>query len=109
MYFEPISDRLTQKLERTQRRGAILDFLLYSPCPRSPREIFAAACHDKVTGRKIILCMKRAGELVSPARGLYTIPGHPCLAQATDVMSPVLNVRARRKSRGSQVLYPNGY
>ncbi len=27
--------------------------------------------------------MHHAGELVSPSRGLYTTPGHPCLAQHT--------------------------
>jgi len=31
--------------------------------------------------RKLLNRMLHAGEVVSPARGLYTLPGHPCLAQ----------------------------
>jgi hypothetical protein len=31
--------------------------------------------------RKILNRMFHAGQVVSPARGLYTLPGHPCLAQ----------------------------
>jgi hypothetical protein len=33
--------------------------------------------------RKMLQRMHHAGELVSPSRGLYTTPGHPCLAQHT--------------------------
>jgi len=31
--------------------------------------------------RKLLNRMLHAGQVVSPARGLYTLPGHPCLAQ----------------------------
>src|SRR6266704_960291 len=31
--------------------------------------------------RKLLNRMLHSGEVVSPARGLYTLPGHPCLAQ----------------------------
>ena len=31
--------------------------------------------------RKLLNRMFHAGQVVSPARGLYTLPGHPCLAQ----------------------------
>jgi len=36
--------------------------------------------------------MCRAGELVSPARGLYTTANHTCLVHSTDDTSPVPNV-----------------
>jgi AAA domain len=48
--------------------------------------------------RKILNRMLHAGQVVSPARGLYTLPGHPCLAQypvldtSTAAASPVSSV-----------------
>jgi hypothetical protein len=48
--------------------------------------------------RKLLNRMLHSGEVVSPARGLYTLPGHPCLAQypvfdpSTVPVSPVPTV-----------------
>ncbi len=39
--------------------------------------------------RKMLNRMLHAGQVVSPARGLYTLPGHPCLAQYPVVPSTI--------------------
>ncbi len=46
----------------------------------SAREL---SCDDEEYNnvRKLLNRMLHSGEVVSPARGLYTLPGHPCLAQ----------------------------
>jgi hypothetical protein len=46
----------------------------------SAREL---SCDDEEYNnvRKLLNRMLHAGQVVSPARGLYTLPGHPCLAQ----------------------------
>jgi hypothetical protein len=75
------------------QRQAILRFLRNSASPRSHEEILAAASYDRDAGRKMIYRMRVAGELVSLARGLYTTPNHPCLAQFNaDNTTPVPNV-----------------
>ena len=63
----------------------------------SAREL---SCDDEEYNnvRKLLNRMLHAGQVVSPARGLYTLPGHPCLAQypvldtSTAAASPVPNV-----------------
>ena len=77
---------------RSPQRQTMLRFLHDSPSPKNTQEILEAACYDYTAGRKLLFRMKMAGELVSPARGLYTTPNHPCLAQPTDETSPVSNV-----------------
>ncbi len=84
--------RLSTGPLRSPQRQAILRFLQNSASPRSHKEIIDAACYDENAGRKMIFRMKLAGELVSTARGLYTTPNHPCLAQPTDEIPPVPNV-----------------
>src|SRR5205823_12762557 len=51
-----------------------------------------ATSYDREAGRKMLLRMKMAGELVSPARGLYTTANHPCLLHFTNDAPPVPNV-----------------
>ncbi len=84
--------RLSTGPLRSPQRQAILRFLQNSASPRSHKEILEAACYDDNAGRKMIFRMKLAGELISTARGLYTTPNHPCLAQSTDEIPPVPNV-----------------
>ena len=84
--------RLSTGPLRSPQRQAILRFLQNSASPRGHNEILEAACYDDKAGRKMIWRMKLAGELVSTARGLYTTPNHPCLAQSTDEIPPVTNV-----------------
>src|SRR6266851_3997344 len=63
----------------------------------SAREL---SCDDEEYNnvRKLLNRMLHAGQVVSPARGLYTLPDHPCLAQypvldtSTAAASPVPNV-----------------
>jgi hypothetical protein len=73
-------------------RQAILRFLHNSPSPQSIPEILQATSYDEEAGRKMLVRMKMAGELVSPARGLYTTANHPCLAPPTADAPPVPNV-----------------
>jgi hypothetical protein len=47
----------------------------------------------------MLLRMKMAGELVSPARGLYTTANHPCLLHFTNDTPPVPNVSPRDAQR----------
>ncbi len=77
---------------RSPHRQAILRFLQSSPSPQSIPQILQATCYDEEAGRKMLLRMKMAGELLSPARGLYTTATHPCLAPPTHDAPPVLNV-----------------
>jgi hypothetical protein len=65
---------------RSPHRQAILRFLHNSPSPQSIPAILQATSYDEEAGRKMLVRMKMAGELVSPARGLYTTATHPCLA-----------------------------
>ncbi len=73
-------------------RQAILRFLQHSVSPRSIPEILAATCYDHEAGRKMLIRMKLAGELVSTARGLYTTSNHLSLAHLTGDPLPVPNV-----------------
>ena len=75
-------------------RQAILRFLHTSPSPKSIKDILSATCYDYEPGRKMLLRMKTAGELVSPASGLYTTVNHPCLANYPARTSHVPNVPA---------------
>src|SRR5207253_2773205 len=51
-------------------------------------DILEATSYDHNAGRKMLGRMCRAGELVSPARGLYTTANHTCLVHSTDDTSP---------------------
>jgi hypothetical protein len=74
---------------RSLQRQAILRFLYEQPTPRTINDILRATSYDYEAGRKMLLRMQQAGELVSPARGLYTTADHPCLAHFTnDSQSP---------------------
>src|SRR3989440_228486 len=64
---------------RSPYRQAILRFLQHSDTPRTIPDILEATSYDREAGRKMLVRMKMAGELVSPARGLYTTANHPCL------------------------------
>jgi hypothetical protein len=77
---------------RSPHRQAILRFLQNSTSPQSVQETLKATCYDHEAGRKMLVRMKMAGELVSPARGLYTTANHPCLVHFTDNTPPVPNV-----------------
>ncbi len=77
---------------RSPHRQAILRFLQNSASPQSIQEILKVTCYDQEAGRKMLFRMRMAGELVSPARGLYTTANHPSLAHPTDDTPPVPNV-----------------
>src|SRR2546421_279466 len=77
---------------RSPYRQAILRFLQHSDTPRTIPDILQATSYDREAGRKMLVRMKMAGELVSPARGLYTTPHHPCLLQFTNDTPSVPNV-----------------
>jgi hypothetical protein len=77
---------------RSPHRQAILRFLQNSASPQSIQEILKVTCYDYEAGRKMLVRMSMAGELVSPARGLYTTANHPSLAHPTDDTPPVPNV-----------------
>src|SRR6266550_1253902 len=70
----------------------ILRFLQHSDTPRTIPDILQATSYDREAGRKMLVRMKMAGELVSPARGLYTTAHHPCLLHFTNDPPPVPNV-----------------
>jgi hypothetical protein len=72
-------------LAASLNRAAILRFLEQSDAPCEIDEILAATLYGYEAGgyeagRKMLQRMRQAGELVSPARGLYTTSHHPCLA-----------------------------
>ena len=77
---------------RSPHRQAILRFLWNSATPQTIDDILNATSYDNNAGRKMLVRMKLAGELVSPARGLYTTANHPCLAQPIDDTPPAPNV-----------------
>src|SRR6266566_718208 len=77
---------------RSPYRQAILRFLQHSDTPQTIPDILQATSYDREAGRKMLLRMKMAGELVSPARGLYTTANHPCLLHFSNDTSPVPNV-----------------
>jgi len=73
---------------RSLHRQAILRFLHHSPTPHSIKDILSATSYDYEAGRKMLLRMKQAGELVPVAPGLYTTPNHPCLAHDSATPHP---------------------
>src|SRR5947209_6607773 len=77
---------------RSPYRQAILRFLQHSDTPRTIPDVLEATSYDREAGRKMLLRMKMAGELVSPARSLYTTAHHPCLLQFTNDPPSVSNV-----------------
>src|SRR5438270_163428 len=77
---------------RSPYRQAILRFLQHSDTPQTIPDILQATCYDREAGRKMLVRMKMAGELVSPARGLYTTAHHPCLLHFSNDPPPVPNV-----------------
>ena len=97
----------------SSQRQSILRFLHESSTPRTINDILQAASYDYEAGRKMIRRMRMAGELVSPARGLYTTSGHPCLASFPDpsstsqlapTPSPVPNVPSSDRAAGTHSL-----
>src|SRR6266568_6173579 len=77
---------------RSPYRQAILRFLQHSDVPRTIPDVLEATSYDREAGRKMLLRMKMAGELVSPARGLYTTANHPCLLHFSNDPPSVPNV-----------------
>jgi hypothetical protein len=77
---------------RSPYRQAILRFLQNSDAPQTIPDVLEATSYDREAGRKMLVRMKMAGELVSPARGLYTTAHHPCLLHFTTDTPPVPNV-----------------
>ncbi len=69
-------------------RQAILRFLQHSSTPQPIKDILSATSYDYEAGRKMLVRMRMAGELVSPASGLYTTANHPCLATFVPPNSP---------------------
>lgn len=84
--------RLSTAPLHSPHRQAILRFLRDSPTPQSIPSILAATSYDDEAGRKMLIRMKMAGELVCPARGLYTTANHPSLSSLTNDSPPVSNV-----------------
>ncbi len=74
---------------RSPYRQAILRFLQHSDAPQTIPNVLEATSYDREAGRKMLERMKMAGELVSPARGLYTTANHPCLLHFTNDPPPV--------------------
>src|SRR5436190_1005368 len=60
--------------------------------PRTIPDVLEATSYDRDAGRKMLVRMKMAGELVSPARGLYTTAHHHCLLHFSNDPPPVPNV-----------------
>jgi hypothetical protein len=89
---------------RSPHRQAILRFLHNSPSPQSIPQILQATSYDEEAGRKMLVRMKMAGELVSPARGLYTTATHPCLPPPPTMLllSPPSQTNYHPLSRMSQ-------
>src|SRR5213082_2248661 len=86
---------------RSPYRQAILRFLQHSDTPQSIPDILEATSYDREAGRKMLVRMKMAGELVSPARGLYTTAHHPCLLHFTDQTPSVPNVPSAPSSQNT--------
>jgi hypothetical protein len=86
-------------------RLAILRFLEQSDSPCEISDILAATDSDYEAGRKMLQRMKLAGELVSPARGLYTTSSHPCLPALTGD-APVPDVPATAAAPASPQAQP---
>ena len=84
--------RLSTGPLHSPQRQAILRFLQENPGPRSIPDILEATCYDHEAGRKMLIRMKMAGELISPARGLYTTSNHPSLTSFTGDSPSVPNV-----------------
>jgi len=82
-------ERLSTGPIRSLHRQAILHFLREYPNPCPIKDILVATSYDYEPGRKMLVRMQQAGELVSLGRGLYTTANHPCLANFTpDSQSP---------------------
>src|SRR6266702_3718828 len=77
---------------RSPYRQAILRFLQHSDAPQTIEDVLEATSYDRDAGRKMLVRMKMAGELVSPARGLYTTANHLRLLHFSNDTSPVPNV-----------------
>jgi AAA domain len=69
-------------------RQSILALLTSSSSSLSCPEIADQIAHGYDAVRQAVSRMRRAGELVSPARGLYTTPNHPCLSATTTSADP---------------------
>jgi hypothetical protein len=54
----------------------------------SAREVSQYTGEEYERVRKALRRLFHAGQVVSPARGLYTLPGHPCLAQYPSPADP---------------------
>lgn len=91
-YDHSLLTRLCTGPLHSVHRQAILHFLHDSLTPQTISTILTSTCYDHEAGRKMLLRMKDAGELISPARGLYTIPNHPSFSKQTNAPSPVPNV-----------------
>jgi len=66
------------------QRNRILFVLQESDTPMDARSIAERLVNSYESTRKTLQRMLHAGQLVSPARGLFTTPDHPCLTQSTD-------------------------
>ena len=71
------------------QRQTILVFLHQSPTPASAGDIISRTGSDYECVRKMLQRMAQQGDLVSPARGLYTTPTHPSLADFPHSTIPV--------------------
>ena len=69
--------------------------------PQAIPDILEATSYDREAGRKMLVRMKMAGELVSPARGLYTTAHHPYLLHLTDQTPSVPNVPSAPSSQNT--------
>lgn len=81
--------RLSTGPLRSPHRQAILHFLQHSDSPQNIPSILEATSYDDDAGRQMLIRMKMAGELVSPARGLYTTTNHPSLASFPHTNAPL--------------------
>jgi hypothetical protein len=70
-------------------RQDILAVLKDSITPLGPQEITERTGYNYSTIRATLRRMHLAQEIVSPARGLYTTPHHPCLAKTANIYSDV--------------------
>ena len=70
------------------QRQHLLDTLRDSTTPLSPQAVASLTGGSYEAARKMLQRLLHDGDLVSPARGLYTIPNHPSLNST----SPVPNV-----------------
>src|SRR5439155_25232100 len=68
----PLSEMRQAILEALQKSSSVIDARLIG--------VFSGmGCNESL--RKTLQRMHHAGQVVSPARGLFTTPGHPCLAK----------------------------